>query len=54
MPLIMALPLSRGMATMADMKERLSLEDCMDMLEVLTVGSHNDKQWMDWRKHERR
>ena len=50
----MALPLSRGMATMMDLKERLSLEDCLDMLEVITVNSHNERLWTEWMKHERR
>ena len=54
MPAILALPLSHGMATMADLKERLSLEDAFDMLEALTVNDHNTRQWTEWSKNERR
>lgn len=41
----MGLPVSRGMATLAELQTVYGLEDAWDMLEIITVDSHNQRQW---------
>lgn len=40
------------MATLAELQTVYSLEDAWDMLEIITVDSHNQRQWS--RFNERR
>lgn len=54
LPLCMALPLNRGMATLHELQTVYGLEDCYDMLEVLAVDNFNSRQWAEWYRHERR
>ena len=53
-PLCMALPMGRGMATLGEFQTSYSLEDCYDMLEIIAVDNFNSHQWTEWYKHERR
>lgn len=51
---MIAVPVLRGMATMVEMRDSLTLADCMDMMEIIAVDTYNARLWQDWSKHERR
>lgn len=50
----MALPISRGMATLHEFATVYGLEDAMDMMEMVAVENFNSRQWSEWYKNERR
>ena len=53
-PLCMALPINRGMASLHEFATVYGLEDAMDMLELVAVENFNSRQWAEWHKNERR
>ena len=50
----MALPITRGMASLHEFATVYGLEDAMDMLELVAVENFNSRQWAEWYKNERR
>lgn len=53
LPAVLAVPVSRRLATLADMHERLSLEEAFDLLEIVAIDAHNERRWAEF-EHERR
>jgi hypothetical protein len=45
-PQVIGAVLSRGLATLRDLDEHYSVEDCYDLLEVATVDAHNRRLLM--------
>lgn len=41
------------MATLQELQTVYSLEDAWDMLEIITIDSHNQREWSKF-SHERR
>lgn len=47
LPTVLAVPVSRRLATLADMHERLSLEDAFLLLEIIAIDAHNERRWSE-------
>lgn len=54
LPAVLAVPVSRRLATLADMHERLSLEDAFDLLEIVAVDAHNERRWAEFERERSR
>ena len=51
---VLAVPISRRLATLADMHERLSLEDALNLLEVVAIDAHNERSWAEFERERSR
>ena len=47
---MLAVPVSRRLATLADMHDRLSLEDAFLLLEIVAVDAHNERLWAEFQE----
>lgn len=50
LPAVLAVPVSRRLATLADMHERLSLEDAFNLLEIVAIDAHNERRWTEFER----
>lgn len=46
-----ALPITKGLATLREMQEFYNLEDAWDMLEIISINHYNERLWGKF--HER-
>lgn len=51
---VLAVPVSRKLATLADMHERLSLEDAFNLLEIVAIDAHNERSWAEFERERSR
>lgn len=54
LPAVLAVPVSRRLATLADMNERLSLEDAFNLLEIVAIDAHNERCWAEFERERSR
>lgn len=45
---MIGLPVSRGLATLAELQTVYGLEDAWDMLEIISVDNHNQREWSNF------
>ena len=51
---MLAVPVSRGLGTLADMHERLSLEEAFNLLEIVAIDAHNERCWAEFERERSR
>ena len=54
LPAVLAVPVSRRLATLADMNERLSLEEAFNLLEIIAIDAHNERRWGEFERERSR
>lgn len=54
LPAVLAVPVSRRLATLADMHESLSLEDAFNLLEIVAIDAHNERCWAEFERERSR
>ena len=51
LPAVLAVPVSRRLATLADMHDLLSLEDAFNLLEIVAIDAHNERRWAEFERN---
>ena len=51
---MLAVPVSRRLATLADMNERLSLEEAFNLLEIVAIDANNERRWAEFERERSR